>query len=166
MGQRVLRLSLLIGGCGALLLAFTTYEDVEQAQLRKRGVFGQLQSVAAEINQLNAAPARPLRPRQDAVQELLARMVDDTELLGSSVRFDLESQLLWTPIKYGVEKARVSMSSAAIRESAMGYFSILWSLINERPVNIIGGNIEMQQDVVSFNLDLELFGLQGVAVEQ
>ncbi|MEM6532075.1 MAG: hypothetical protein AAF654_05595 [Myxococcota bacterium] len=161
MAQRVARLLFIIAGLILLMMAYTEYEDVERAESTKRGVFSQVRSVANEIDQLKTAPPKPLQYREKAVQDLLARMVDDTELLGSSVRFDLESQLTWQPIKYGVEKARIQMSTAALAESAMGFFAILWALIQERPVNIIDGTIRMQEETVSFSVTLELFGLQG-----
>ncbi|MEM6733201.1 MAG: hypothetical protein AAF658_16705 [Myxococcota bacterium] len=162
MGQRVARGFFIVAGLFLLFLAYGAYGDVEGAESTKRGVFNRVKSVANEINQLKAAPAKPLQNREKAVQDLLARMVDDTELLGSSVRFDLEQQLVWSPIKYGVEKARIQMSTAALAESAMGYFAILWALIQERPVNIIDGQIELRDDAVTFNVTLELYGLQGM----
>lgn len=161
---RIFRLIFIVVGLGLLFMAYEAYGEVERSESTKRGVFSQVKSVANEINQLKAAPPKPLKTRQESVQDLLARMVDDTELLGSSVRFDLERQLTWTPIKYGVEKARIEMSTAALRESAMGFFAILWALIQERPVNIIDGNIQMKEETVSFSLTLELFGLEEGAI--
>ena len=159
--QKVSRLLFIIVGLFLLMMSYSAYEDVERAERTKRGVFSQVKSVSTEIRQLKEAPAKPLDYQEKAEQDLLARMVDDTELLGSSVRFELEQQLTWQPIKYGVQKARVEMSSAALRESAMVYFAILWALIQERPVNIIDGKILMDNETVSFNVTLELFGLQG-----
>ncbi|MEL6546392.1 MAG: hypothetical protein AAFQ82_17325, partial [Myxococcota bacterium] len=150
--QRVFRLLFIIVGLVLLMMAYSAYEEVERSESTKRGVFSQVKSVANEINQLKAAPQKLLQSREQSVQDLLARMVDDTELLGSSVRFDLEKQLTWSPIKYGVEKARIEMSTAALRESAMGFFAILWALIQERPVNIIDGTIRMDTDTVTFTL--------------
>jgi len=145
-----------------LFLFFLTYEawvEVNDAKRRRRGVFQRVESVSNEINKLKAAPPKALQPREKAVQELLGRMVDDTELLGSSVRFELQDQLKWQSIKYGVEKAQIHMSSAALTDSAMGYFAILWALIQERPVNIIKGKITLSNETVTFYLTLELFGL-------
>ncbi|MEE8410429.1 MAG: hypothetical protein V3T05_12545, partial [Myxococcota bacterium] len=115
----------------------------------------------SEIEELSKLDIRPLKPTEVALEELVARLIDDTELLGGSVRLELpEEGLVWQPINFGVTKMRLSVGTAAEIDGALGYFYILWQLILRQPVQVLGATIRRTSGVVMFTVDLELFAVQ------
>jgi hypothetical protein len=148
-----------------LCCAYGAYHYYEAATELEAQLFAENQQLAAverDVASLQGLEPKPLKAREETIEEFLGRLIDDSELLGSSVRLNVENgQLNWEPVRYGVEKARVSLSSAAEGSAALGYFSSLWQLIQERPVNVLDARIDVKGDVSTFNIDVELFALAG-----
>lgn len=161
MGLRILRLLFLVGTIGSLYLAFDEWEAGNQAKAELMAELPLFSSAMSEIEELSKLDIRPLRPTEEALEELVARLIDDTELLGSSVRLELPDEgLVWQPINFGVTKTKISVGTAADATGGLGYFYILWQLILEQPVQVTGATIRRAEGVVMFNVDLELFAIQ------
>ena len=119
-----------------------------------------LQRLDTDLARLRGAEPKPLLPRADTIEQFLGKMLDDTELFGSSVRINQESgPLQWSSEEHGIEKAFVSVTTAAETESAMGYFTILWELLSERPVAIRNASITVSDEVTSMTIGVDLYAL-------
>jgi len=158
---RLLRIVFILGTPVALVAAYQFYDAGKNLVGQRDRSKMQLTAYLAETATLSGAREKPLRPPEEALEELLAKLIDDTELLGTSVRMDVGQGVQWQPLRFGVQKTKLSLSSASPAESAMAYFSILWQLIEAGPTSIMNAEISAQGDVVSFQVDLELLALQG-----
>jgi hypothetical protein len=162
MRLRVARGVMILLATVALYLAFESYYEGVQLRSRLDADAMALSALTSDIAMLRATPEKPLRGTEDTVDDFLGRLLEDTELLGSSVRLDLKpGGMLWVPVRLGVQKADLSLSSASETEAAMGYFTLLWELIKERPVSVRGARINVGEAVSWFTIDVELFALAG-----
>lgn len=163
MALRILRIFFLIATVGALYTAYVEWEDGNLAKTELMAELPLFSAAMSEIEELSKLDIRALRSTDEALEELVARLIDDTELLGSSVRIEFPDRgLVWQPINFGVSKAQLSIGTAADSSGALGYFYILWQLILAQPVQVIGASIRRTEGVVMFNVDLELFAVQDI----
>ena len=82
-------------------------------------------------------------PQTEALQSFLSRLIDDTELLGSSVRMNFEKAgVVWEPVEYGVQRTNLSLGTAAEKQAAMGYLTLLWQLLAQRPAQALDDRLQ------------------------
>ena len=167
MGLRVLRALFLVGSLGALYVAYDEYESGNAAKSELMAELPLFSQAMSEIEELSKLDVKPLRETDDAVEELIARLIDDTELLGSSVRLEIpQSGLNWSPVNFGVTKCSLAVTTQATDSGGIGYFYILWQLIMRQPIQVTGAEIIRQPGVVGFTVDMELFAVDSNAVAQ
>ncbi len=162
MRVRLARLAMIVVSLMAFSFAYVSCERATERQGSIDTAVRQLSEVNNQIAALENVQPKPLKPRDETLEDILGRLVDDTELLGSSVRLNLDKGgLQWQPVRYGVDKAVLSISSAADNDAAMGYFSILWQLIQERPATVKTAKITVGESVSWFTIDVEIYALTG-----
>ena len=162
MSLRVLRLLFVIG---AVVLGYVAYDEYTAGNNVQAQIASEMpiyQSVLSQINELNKAPVRKLLPAQEAIEDLVGRLIDDTDLMGSSVSLVIPSTgLKWEPVNHGVQKTSFALTTASEKSGAMAYMYILWQLLGRQPVKITGSEISVQDESVSFVVHLELVALDS-----
>ncbi len=134
--------------------ALATYDRAEMER-------AETATMKAESEKMAATPVRALNPKVETIEEVIARLIDDTEMLGSSVRFEVGDRgLMWEPVAHGVQKATVSFASAAERSGALGYFTLLWQIVADRPVSIRSARL-MLSDLSTMTIEVDLFAWEG-----
>ena len=167
MGLRVLRALFLLGSLAALYVAYDEYESGNAAKSELMAELPLFSQAMSEIEELSKLDVKPLRETEAAMEELVARLVDDTELLGSSVRLEIPKEgLSWSPVNFGVTKTKLAVTTQATAYGGIGYFYILWQLIMRQPIQVTGAEIGRKQAVVVFRVEMELYAVDSNTVQQ
>jgi hypothetical protein len=161
-GLRVARLFFIIG---AVVAAYAAYDQLVVAgrlRTQTEALSQQVTAYLAASAETGKAPIVPLKTEEEALDDLLTHLIDGTDLLGSSVRLGVPKDgLKWEPVRFGVIKTKLTLSSAADAEASLGYFAILWKMIGEQPCRVSTVRIQAGGDTVSFDVEVELFALNG-----
>ncbi len=162
MSLRVLRILFLLGALFVFYLAFSEYEAGNGFMAQYAAEMPLFSQAQQEVAELSALPSKQLLPADEALEEFLGRMLDDTELMGSSVRLDLgQTGIAWQPINHGVQSTVLGLTTSSLKQSALGYFSILWQLLGRQPLRVRSARISAGEDTVTFNVEVELIALEG-----
>ena len=162
MNPRVLRLTFIILGIVAVFVAYDQYDAGDRVDMQILSELPALNATKLEMRALNQATPKPLRPQNEALEYLLARLVDDTELLGSSVRLERSpAESEWNTVNHGVTKTAITVSSPADKQAGLGYFAMMWELLLRQPVSIVSASLKVQDAVITLSVDLELLALEG-----
>ena len=161
MHLRVIRTLFYVAALVALYLAFDQYEVAMEIDETLETQMPLLNAARLEMEQLSKAPAKPLLERDEALEELLVHLIDETDLLGGSVRLDVPDMgLEWRKVSFGVEKTSLAMSLSELEVRSLGFFHILWGLLDTQPVRITKADIKRNMEIVTLHVDLDLFALE------
>jgi hypothetical protein len=159
---RVLRTLLIIGMIIAGYVAYDQYSRREAILAETATLLQQLAGTRNELGKLEKASPKNLRPPDEAIENLVGRLIDDTELLGSSVRMETGQQARqWETIGHGVTKTQMSFITQAEKQAGLGYFALVWQILMRQPVRVIEAQIDPSSDVVKFSMTVELLALEG-----
>ena len=162
MSLRILRGFLLIVMAAALYAAYDQYTAREAILSEIAAEMPAYNAVRQEMDQLSKLPTKTLRPADEALEELCGRLIDDTDLLGSTVKISLPPHgIQWQEVKHGVTKTTVSFESSADKNAGLSYFSMVWQLLQRQPVRVVEAFIKQDKELVHVGITVELLALQG-----
>ena len=153
---------LLVVTIAALYAAYDQYSSRESLLSEIAAEMPAYNAARQEMDQLSKVPSKTLRPTDEALEELAGRLIDDTDLLGSTVKIDLPTKgIVWEDVKHGVTKTTVSFESESEKNAGLAYFSMVWQLLQHPPVRVVEAYIKQEKDIVRFTISVELLALQG-----
>jgi hypothetical protein len=159
---RILRIVLILGMLAALYVAYDQYYRREAVLGEMATLLQQYSAIRGELDRLEKVTPKTLRPTSEAVENLIGRLIDDTELLGSSVRMESGQQgLKWEPVGHGVTKGKLSFITQNEKQAGLGYFALVWQILMRQPVRVLEAQIQSNSDVVRFSVTVEILALQG-----
>ena len=158
--MRILQIVFGMGALVAFYFAYSAYSQTGVLETKVSSAASRLAQLQADVKLLDHLSPRPLITREEMLERFLTSLMDEAELLGSSVRLEVpKPSSRWKPVQYGIYKAPISLSSASETVHALGYYDVLWELIREKPVRFKKARVTINQSVSSLTLDLELFAL-------
>ncbi len=163
MRLQILRILFIVGAVVCVYLGYDWWEQASNAQIQLAEQVSQLERIRGQVVRFQAMPGgKPLQPREEALENLIVRLIDESDLLGSSVRIEVPKEgIVWQPVEYGVEKAMLSVTTATEETNALAYFAMLWTILQEQPVHVTKATISRNTEVVKFELDLEVYSYGG-----
>jgi hypothetical protein len=162
MALRIIRVVAPIVALICLYFAWDSWDRADGLESQRDNLAREIGQLRADIDNMTKLAPKPLKQREEAVEQVITQLIDDSELLGSSVRLNIQgSGIQWTPVRFDVEKTTLSMSTADVSSAALGYAYILWQVIQRQPARVISASIAAQGEVVSISADLEVYALSG-----
>ena len=162
MSLRVLRIFLIIATIVALYAAYDQYGAADALRGEIAAELPQVDAMQTEMSQLSKLPTKTLRPPDEALEELIGRLIDDSDLLGSTVTIEMpQGGMKWEPVKHGVTKTKVGFTLTTDNSAGLAYCSMVWQLLERQPVKVTEAYIKHDKDMVKFTLRVELLALQG-----
>jgi hypothetical protein len=152
----------MVSAIAAFYLAYTEYETGNATAAQYAVEMPLFTQVQQEMTELSSLPVKHLLPADEAVEEIVGRLIDDTELMGSSVRLQVPGQsVTWEEVAHGVQRTELKLTTSAEEQAALGYLAILWQLLQRQPVRIKQATITTAEEAVTFDVALELLALTG-----